>query len=92
MSLNSKWFQKYKPSKLNNRKNVRFSTKLDVCFDRSTLMAFRGLMSILEFCPSTRHTTVTRGQKIPDFTQFEKNRLVLEDYLILGDFLENALS
>ena len=38
MSLNSKWFQKYKPSKLINRKNVRFSTKTDV-FYLSTLMA-----------------------------------------------------
>ena len=39
MSLNSHWIQKYQPSKLNNRKNVRFSTKQDVFFDHSTLTA-----------------------------------------------------
>ena len=39
MSLNSLWFQKYQPSKLNDRKNVRFSTKTDIFFDRSILMA-----------------------------------------------------
>ena len=27
MSLNFHWIQKYQPSKLNNRKNVRFSSK-----------------------------------------------------------------
>ena len=45
MSLNSQWFQKYKPSKLNNRKKRPFSTKTEVFFDCSNLMAhFKGLI------------------------------------------------
>ena len=30
MSLNSHWFQKYKPLKLNDKKTVHFSTKTDI--------------------------------------------------------------
>ena len=39
MSVKSKRFQKYQPSKLNNKKNVCFSSETDVFFDRSTLTA-----------------------------------------------------
>ena len=40
MSLNSHWIQKYQPSNLKvQKKNVRFSTKTDVFFDRPNLTA-----------------------------------------------------
>ena len=39
MSLNSHWIQKYKPSKLSNRKKRPFYSKMDVFFNRSNLTA-----------------------------------------------------
>ena len=39
MYLNFYWIQKYKWSKLNAGKNVRFSSKRDLFFKRSTLTA-----------------------------------------------------
>ena len=39
MSLNSQWFQKYKPSNLNDRKKVRLSKEIEGFFVFSTLAA-----------------------------------------------------
>ena len=39
MSLNSHQIQKYQPSKLNVRKKIHFSSKMDLFFNRSNLMA-----------------------------------------------------
>ena len=39
MSMNSNWFQNGQPSKLEERKNVRFTSKTDVFFDLQTLTA-----------------------------------------------------
>ena len=39
MFLNSLWFQNGQPSKLEEQKNIRFTTKTDVFFDHSTLTA-----------------------------------------------------
>ena len=39
MSLNSHWFQNGQPSKLNDKKNVRFGSKMDGFFVLPTLTA-----------------------------------------------------
>ena len=38
-SMNSNWFQNGQPSKLEERKNVRFTSKMDVFFDLQALTA-----------------------------------------------------
>ena len=44
MSLNSHWFQNDEPSKSNDKKKVRFSSKTDVFFDRSTFIMGHALL------------------------------------------------
>ena len=39
MSMNSNWFQNGQPSKLEEGKNVRFTSKTDVFFDLPTMTA-----------------------------------------------------
>ena len=39
MSMNSNWFQNGQPSKLEEGKNVRFTSKKDIFFDLPTLTA-----------------------------------------------------
>ena len=52
MSLNFYWIQRYQPSKLNDKKNVRFTTKTDMIFfepvgvQRHTVPHFKGVIKL----------------------------------------------